>query len=211
MQKTHNFITGTGLILPFFRENVIKYAFCIVKDAYWKIDSNDYLIEFSGIGGKLEGKETHSQAIIREACEEIGCKVKLLHSHKTFFLDLRNGKIQTRKLKNFPAPIIKFKKIINTTLGPRLLCNVVWLAVTEGEPKPSSEVPAIIFLTEELLNRTLERNITLQELLSNGAELIEAKLIPRYAIIKPFGTPEVIAKIFNKNLDLMVKTCGFMD
>jgi 8-oxo-dGTP pyrophosphatase MutT (NUDIX family) len=200
MPKITQRINGTGLLLPVKRGRKTKFVFPVVKEIYWKTAKGTPVIEYAGVGGKPEGTETRLQAVFREAREEIGCEVKLKHAHETLFFDTRTGKIRKRKLRGTPAPLLKFQKIIQTPAGPRLLDSVVWVGIPVDEPRPSAEVPALLLLTENLLNQTLKKEVTLAQLLSHGAELIEVRPVPRHAVVKPFGTPEVVGTVFGHKL-----------
>jgi len=196
--KTGIIIRGTGLLLQLKKRNATKYVFPIANEKYWKTKNGKMIIEFAGVGGKPKGKETLLEAVLREALEETGCEAKLRHSFKTVTLDFQRGETFRRTLKANPAPFLKTKKLIQTDSGPRLLYNPIWAGSLAGKPKPSAEVPALLFLTDDLVAQTAKKDIRLKDILKLGGELIEARHIPRNAVIKPFGTPEDVVKAFGE-------------
>ena len=88
-------------------------------------------------------------------------------------------------------PVIIYNKILPSE---EKLSVCTYFAQLKGNPKPNLEVPALLLLKD---NQIL-KNDTLGELLKNGAEIMEQNSIPKNAVIKPFGTAEILRGLTTK-------------
>lgn len=84
------------------------------------------------VGGRLEPGETAAGAARREAREEVGCEVELVHAPLTYGIDLRAEELPP------PAPLLR------TELAE------AWLARALGEPR-AVDVPEIRWVEVGLL------------------------------------------------------------
>lgn len=198
---TDSITLGTGFI-PTEREN---WWFAVGNKKYWRETTKKKLmISFTAIGGHVEPDETIVEAALREIREETGVDAKLLENphnptqlveavstEKTFF-DFTILKIHEILLDEIITPwIVYIVKQPNRDLG---------VAVFQGkftkEPYPQAEVPALLKLSSDLI---LECPTPLETLLESGAEIREQKLIPRNAVIYPFGSAKILQYLLREN------------
>lgn len=176
---------GNGVILIWNK----KFLFAVGKEAYWDKTTSLWTITYTNIGGHVESRESMLEATKREVMEEIGCSVEFLSSDITLFCYLEDPKLANYKLEDKIAPILVYN-------SSRMKMSVsVYLGYVQTEPFPKQEVPAILLLPSSLLSGG-----HVNELEKSGALLKEQikGIIPRSAILKPFGSAEVLANNFDK-------------
>ncbi|MCM8803331.1 MAG: NUDIX domain-containing protein [Candidatus Omnitrophica bacterium] len=183
------------------------YLFTLEKEKYWEKRNNSFLIKFTAVGGRLEKNETFIDAMQRESDEEIGCKLNLIDSKKTVYINF-NSRIKEITLAEKTKPIIIYEKIykglpgLPHTSGKWVLFCPVFFAMLKRKPKPSSEIPALLILPKNLF-ALCKKQLKLRTILERGGILIEAKSIPKTAFIQPMFTPEILLKSNIKIEDLL--------
>jgi ADP-ribose pyrophosphatase YjhB (NUDIX family) len=171
------------------------YLFTISKEKYWRRVNNNYLIDYEAVGGKVRRHEDVITALKREAFEEIRCRLNIINSRKTIFVD--GNKRKYIKVGEEPKPFLIYKKFYQGLPGKPdapgrwLLFCVAYLSRIIGNPQPSSEVPAILYLPKSLFWKCMKR-VKLKRLLEEGAVVIEKRGIPMDAFIRPSFTPKII-------------------
>jgi hypothetical protein len=193
-------VLGTG----FIPSNQKEWWFAVGNKKYWKTSENGQLmISFTAIGGHVERNESFIEATLREIKEETGSDATIEESEETYYIQaqlLEEGifdfKIETFEkviISDIPKPwIIYSLKRRSDSLG---------VVVYRGELKtnffPSAEVPALIYLTPDLLNMF---PCSLEKLIVAGAKIKEQDfLIPRKAIFYPFGSIKIVQELLNKD------------
>ena len=136
----------------------------------------------------------------REALEEVGCKVEAIPQGETCVV---RGAADVRRmtLSDDCAPAAL---VFRTHGAPphrpwcgvpqRSICIVVFQAHLLGEPRPTGELPAILWLSPEQVVATAERDVPLSQLLDEGATLVEREpgQTPRDALARLTDSQEAL-------------------
>ncbi len=189
-------VSGTGLII----RDGDKYLFMLPGHNYGYRTSD--FIYFAGIGGKRKKGESFIDCVKREVREEVELEVELISSDNTYYLD-REGKIGMISLDEDIKPLLIFEKFNpadadwNRSGRDWIYYVVIYISKLIGSPKPHAELGGLIRLTRSQIIRSAYQKVTLGELLSEGAELIEKISIPKDILIYPVGTPEALVKLWD--------------
>ncbi|MCL6641954.1 MAG: NUDIX hydrolase [Candidatus Bipolaricaulota bacterium] len=188
---------STGLVL--LRKDG-RLVFAISKPAYWETRHGKLYISFEAVGGGLEAGETLVDCARREAREEASSEIRL-HSAARTYLHTAEGELSVVSVNDKPKPLALYEKIFPhppdqpELRRPSRLLIVIYLAECLGDPQPSGEVPALLLMTSRQYQQAVQE-IPLAQLLAAGAELREARPIPREAIMFPsFGTADLLAQV----------------
>jgi len=172
---------GNGLII----KHKGKFLFALGKKKFWKKENGKLVITYTGVGGKLEEGEDFMNSSIREAKEEIDADILIKSSNKTLFFDFNKNTKKVVYLDEKIKPAIIYKR--TNEYGKWFVC--IYNCSLKSKPKPSSEIPAIMLLKQSQL-----KGGDIKELLKKGAKIIEKEKIPREAILKPYGSAEILIK-----------------
>lgn len=176
---------GNGLIVKYKG----KFLFVLGKKKFWKKENGRLIITYTAVGGKLEKEENFINSSIREAKEEIDSDISLKSSKKTLLFDFDKNEKKIISMNERIKPAIIYNKPSQD--GRWFVC--VYNCSLKSEPKPSSEICAIILLKKSQLNREK----ALKELIKEGAEIIEKKHIPREAVLRPYGSAEILKYVID--------------
>ena len=176
---------GNGVILIWEK----RFLFVVGKEEYWEKTSIPWVITYTNTGGHVEPNETVMEATRREVMEELGCHVELLASDQSLYCDLEECNLISHELEDEISPILIYN---STTIK---MSVSVYLGRIHTEPRPHQEVPALLFLPPSLLSGG-----QLTGLIKAGAILKEQVegLIPRHAILKPFGSASLLAHNYHE-------------
>ena len=163
---------GTSLILK--KDDVYLYG---IRPA--KMKDGQPILELTGIGGGMEDDDQSLTAgALREALEEIGCRVTLLPCSPTVIV---YGKDDIERVivdgDEKPAAIV-FRNHRTPPHQPwhrenqGESCLVVFLAEIEGRPSSSDELPHLMWLKPEQILETGRGDVTLSKLLDDGAVMM---------------------------------------
>jgi len=184
--NSKGFRLGNGLIIKYKG----KFLFAIGKNKFWKKENGKLVITYTGVGGKLEKEENFIDSSIREAKEEIDSAISIKSDKKTLFYDFNKNSKKIIHLKEKIKPAIIYRK--SNEYGRWFVC--IYNCSLKSEPKPSSEIPALILLKK----KQIYEEKSLKELLNEGAEIIEKEKIPRNAILRPYGSAEILKDRINE-------------
>jgi 8-oxo-dGTP pyrophosphatase MutT (NUDIX family) len=136
------------------------------------------ILEITGIGGALEDYDsTLEDGARREALEEIGCDIRLIPSSDTLLIR-GPGTIQHISVVLAPRPAAIVLRNFRTPphepwheYHKDQSCLFVFLAQLLGDPKPSAELPGLIWLNPMQLVELARRDLPFRELEETGARL----------------------------------------
>ena len=178
------------------------WLFEIQKEHKWEqLASGHLAIGMGCIGGSVESGETPVEALQREAQEEIGCQLVLDTPGELFSIS-PDFEI-TRENQWLPEGVRFFWE----GSGPGFVKGGKVAVVTghpNGVPQPG-DLPGVIGLSSELLLGLESRDATLQDALTNGAEVIEKMELPKEAILNPVGTAKILIELNRREPDIVAK------
>jgi 8-oxo-dGTP pyrophosphatase MutT (NUDIX family) len=148
-------------------------------------DETRPIAEITAIGGRIEAFDASlSDGVQREACEEIGCDVRLVSCSRTL-LSRGPGELETTAIYGSEQPaavVFRYYKAPahQPWSAPRQghpnyhppSCIILFLGELAGEPQPSEELPTLVWLTAEQILETARRDIPFGELLAAGAPVM---------------------------------------
>jgi hypothetical protein len=139
-----------------------------VPSRYIKPDAKE--TPFHGIGGKRRPDEAWVTALEREALEETGFAINITPSPRTRF-HTTGAELSPIQLDDAPRPYCVYKR--TREADPNFAHpEVLWLIGYEGtlaiksldELRPRAEVGALVFLTGDMLLRTLQEKVTYEDI-----------------------------------------------
>ena len=143
-------------------------------------DGAGQTVEITAIGGKRENSDPSLEACAqREAYEEIGCRIRVIPSVETTVI---RGPRENQRIKfsEDERPIALIFRHFNTPAhdpwhisGTQPGCVAVFLASLAGNPSPTGELPALIWLRPEQILQTAQQDVRLRDLIATGAQLID--------------------------------------
>ena len=147
-----------------------------------RAEGSRQIIELTGIGGGIEDEDESLVAgALREAQEEIGCGVRLLPCLETIVVRNQDD-VERVALQGSERPAAVVFRYYRTPPhqpwhenNQGEACLVVYLAELNGQPWPTMELPALIWLKPVHILETAHRDVPLSKLLSSGAELVEGE------------------------------------
>jgi len=166
------------------------------------------ILELTGIGGGLEDEDhSLSSGAIREAREEIGCRVNLIPSPTTFIVCGKDDVEQLMLMGDEQPAAVVFRKYRTPPHQPwhqdnqGEACLVVFMAEIDGQPWPSMELPHLIWLKPEQILETAREDVPLRKLLNSGAELIVGDLEapPESYLVRLTDSQEAVALALGKS------------
>ncbi|PZC51697.1 MULTISPECIES: NUDIX domain-containing protein [unclassified Mesotoga] len=185
---------GTGLIL----ENRGLYLFQVSGRKH-RTESGERF--FAGIGGHCEEGEGFIQAAKREAVEETGKAVEIIHSARTDIVQSDGSVVDTIELPS-PAPRMIYKMLDRRKnlpeKGPYFIAcfNAHFIDDTPFKLDPE-EVSALIAISKELLCESLERKIGLEDIISPGGKVVAGSLKAGIMLF-PLGTAVALANLLKR-------------
>jgi 8-oxo-dGTP pyrophosphatase MutT (NUDIX family) len=185
---------GAGLIL----QSGGRYLFFLAGSRYHDEGSTF----FAGIGGHLEAGETWLDCLQREAIEEIGAPVRVLDSERFYHItpDDRVLRAPGGAFDSRPRPLALLEITIpsdapwNKSRQAHPYCVLVYRGCLETDWLPTpADVDGLLRLPAGLVLESLNNQLTLDELLTRGAELLEKTPTPRGMVVYPFGSARAMA------------------
>jgi 8-oxo-dGTP pyrophosphatase MutT (NUDIX family) len=136
--------------------------------------------QLTAIGGGVEKSDpTILAAVLREAREEINCSICFATCIETLLV-LGPKQSEWRQLTDPVGPAaVVFRNYCTPPREPWYIphrgrqCLVLYTGAVVGAPQPSAELPGLIWLRPEQIVATAHQDLPLQELIDDGAELIE--------------------------------------
>ena len=169
-----------------------RFLWAISSRDHWKKRKGRLYVCYEGIGGGVNPRESFEDAARRECVEETGCEAELISAKTTYVLDDVRG-VFAESGSQEPSPLMVWRKKL---VGGKRLLACTYLAHVKGSPRPMAEVPALLCTPSwEVLRRATP---TIQEILDNGAVLVETQRVSRKAVVRPWGTPVYLRRLMTK-------------
>lgn len=175
-----NALKGTGIIAK-----IGEHYIFLTSGTKHKTYENEKF--FFGIGGHLEEDETFTEAVKREALEEIGSEIHLLDSNVTFYIDIEKN-IKRINLSDTVNPYMIYEMKIKASN------SIYYVAIYKAEilSKPYindyKECSAIIGLTKEQIKRYHDQKPLVEKVLLDGGKIFDGELDEKTNLF-PIGTP----------------------
>jgi 8-oxo-dGTP pyrophosphatase MutT (NUDIX family) len=176
------------------------------------------VLEITGIGGRVETTDASAMAAAqREALEEIGCEVEIIPQSETYVV---RGAADVGRIAlpddSAPAALV-FRRHRTPPHRPWHevhqgdVCILVFRAHLLGDPRPTGELPALLWLSPTQVVATAERDVPLLQLLDGGATLVEREpgQTPRDALARLTDSQEaLVLALGNDALAYYQRSCG---
>lgn len=190
----HDVFVGVGMILPCAGRFLLG-----IRPP--KFDRSLPILELTAIGGAMEASDASlSAGALRESQEEIGCTVSFAPCCETLVVHDGTHMEWVRILGPERPAVVVFRHYRTPPHEPwhtqhkGRSCLILFLAELDGEPSPTDELPAAIWLSPEQLLLVAQRDMPLQELLDQGAGFLEARpgSLPRDAFARLTDSQEAL-------------------
>jgi 8-oxo-dGTP pyrophosphatase MutT (NUDIX family) len=157
---------------------------------------------YAGIGGHREPGEDWLACAQREALEEVGTGVDILHAPATWHLP-QGGPVRQVAIRDEPRPLALYEMVHppGTPRAGDVYRIVVYRARLCGPPRnlPPDEVLGVIALTPEQVVQGPDRRPTLAQLLAEGARIVAgAETVDRETRLYPLGTAQALAQVLQR-------------
>ena len=159
-------------------------------------------MRFFGIGGKRNSiRESFVDCALREGKEEIGNVVSHLKSaDRTYFLQANGRLKQVHITDEVIQPRLIWEKFHHSNYGSmaqskRAYYLVAFNAELQAQPRPLSEIAALLYLTDaHLLLMRSHRHLLLSDLVQSGANIEwQAGIsVPQITRLEPHGTAQFL-------------------
>jgi len=194
-------ITGASLILAGGTPPIQGTSSLLYGCRPVSYHSGRAIVEITGIGGRMEATdESAMDAAQREAWEEVGCEVEIIPQRETYVVR-GVADVQRIALPDEPAPAaLVFRRHGTPPHQPWHEVHqgdvsiLVFQAHLLGEPRPTGELPALLWLSPTQVVATAERDVPLRQLLQGGATLLERDLgrTPRDSLARLTDSQEAL-------------------
>lgn len=120
------------------------------------------------LGGHREEDETGWQCAVREVYEEANLRIKPLLPQTTFISDWDNLERELQviqwqfKIEQEPDPLL----VVTHRREEKISLSLMYLALAEGVPMPSSEVKGLLLLEKEEIHALCREPMTLEQFLN---------------------------------------------
>jgi len=177
------------------------------------------ILELTGIGGGLEEEDQSLAAgVLREAQEEIGCRVHLLPCSETLIVR-GQSEVEQVVLEGDERPAAVVFRHYRTpphqpwhenNRGPA--CLIVFVAALAGQPWPTRELPYLLWLTPEQVLAAAQADVPLPRLLSSGAELVvgDAGPPPQGSWVRLTDSQEALALALGEKTPAFYNSLGIL-
>lgn len=133
------------------------------------------------LGGHREGDESPLDTAIREALEEAAIKINPINSTVTYYLEGWHN--QSDKI------FMSESGVVNPILikgNKEELFSVMYIALAENEPQPSSESKGLLLLSPKEIELICSRKITLNEFLKQNGRAKIKDNINKDFVLEPY-------------------------
>ena len=171
-------------------------------------------LRVGGVGGGQEAGENIWACALREAREELGMqRVHLLHAPLTYVHDLDTDQLSQQPCADDLAPfLLERKRRLSPDIpyhpglptGPYMYIGLFFARTEEPIEHPGDDVKGLLWLPIDHW-RLVEQQASLQEVLSQGAILLEAEPIPRTISLRvhPDESMRTVVALLTKHPELL--------
>ena len=151
------------------------------------------------LGGHREQQETGWQCAVREVHEEANLHIQPLLPHNTYLSDWDHLETELQKIKwrnktgQEPDPLL----IVSYRRAEDISLSLMYLAIAEEIPTPSSEVQGLLLLKREEIHRLCREPQTLEEYLAGGGRAILTAEFNKSLILEPFAQLRLLSRILD--------------
>lgn len=153
------------------------------------------------LGGHREGQETGWQCAAREVFEEANLVIKPVSPTMTYLSDGDSGKKEIKIIRwqhkcepeHTPLLVVSYRREDSYAL------SLMYLALAEGIPQPSSEVKGLLLLNDDDIHDLCNQPITLEHFLSRGGKAIMDSEFDTSLILEPFIQLRLLSKILSSS------------
>ena len=179
-----------------------KLLFSVPDPSYAQEGENGArVLPLWGIGGMCDAGEAWLAAAQRHGEAETGCEVRLFSSRETYYLNVKSD-IFAVDVEDVPAPALLYAAAYRPPDNPygdlETVFGVEFFAHIRGTPRPGEDAAALIALGQPLLVAAARQQLTVDDLLQAGAELIPNSDYPPLdpsSPITPLGTPNFMLQV----------------
>lgn len=164
-----------------------KLLFSLGDENRWRKVDGVLHIPLGGIGGGQQVDESFVDCALREAEEEIGSTVSLLHSPVTYMQD-ELGYISEERIEELPAPLFyhRKKRKSEESFGEGLPAGAIlhianFRARAIGQPEPK-DIPGLVWISPKSL-KPFQNGIAIKDLESVEALITLRDKIPADSIL----------------------------
>lgn len=181
-----------------------KLLFTLPEASYaQELEDGEKALPLWGIGGMCAQGESWQDAAQRHGTAETGCEVRLYSSRETYYLNVKSD-IFAVDVEDVPAPALLYAAAYRPPDNPygdlQTIYGAEYFAHVRGTPRPGEEAAALIALGQPLLVAAAQQQLTVDDLLQGGAELIPNPVYPPLDLtlsITPLGTPKFMLHVLN--------------
>ena len=149
------------------------------------------------LGGHREEHETGWQCAAREVYEEASLLIKPLVPPITYLSDGDHVETELKEIQwqhetdgeNIPLLVVAYRR------EGRTLLSLMYLALTDESPNPSSEIKGLLLLGRENIHRLCQAPLTLEQYLNSGGKAILNHEFDMSHILEPFTQLRLLSKI----------------
>ncbi|MFK7695221.1 NUDIX hydrolase [Paenibacillus sp. HJGM_3] len=146
------------------------------------------------VGGHVDPGETVEAAAVREALEETGCRVTLLHSPSTYQWDPAGDASPSEITDQEPRYVVK--PVL------RMGHNAMFWAVTDDVPRLASETQGLVLLTAADIARLADGQATYGDFTAWGGRCLSRSPYEAQLPIQPFPQFRFLAWLLHNNPQL---------
>jgi hypothetical protein len=149
------------------------------------------------LGGHREEHETGWQCAVREVYEEANLQIRPLVPPTTYLSDGDHIETELEEIRwqhetdqdNIPLLVVAYRR------EGRILLSLMYLALTDEFPTPSSEIKGLLLLEKENIYRLCQEPLTLEQYLNSGGKAILNDEFDMSLILEPFTQLRLLSRI----------------
>lgn len=150
------------------------------------------------LGGHRQEHETGWQCAVREVYEEANLQIRPLVPPTTFLSDGDHIETELEEIRwqhetdqeHTPFLVVAYRR------EGQILLSLMYLALADGFPTPSSEIKGLLLLGKESVFRLCQESLTLEQYLDGGGKAILNGDFDKSLILEPFAQLRLLSRIW---------------